>query len=166
MNENGVEDTAGKGAFPNEKGDDWANVDGLPGAEDGWAPPKGFGGGLLPNENGAAVVVGVLLAPKPPNEPVVLGRGSSPPVETERPNEKGAAVVVGVGAGVPKEKGFGSSGFDDVAKGLGAAADGAPKLKGDGGATDGEAGAGVGPPNSEVPLPKEKFKDGLDAVAG
>jgi hypothetical protein len=119
---------------------------------------------LFPNENGAAVVVGVLLLPKPPKPPVVLGRGASTPVEVEGPNENGAAVVVGVGAALLNEKGFGSSGFDAVAKGLGAAADGPPKLKGDDGATDGDAGAGGWPPKSDVPLegiPKEKFKDGL-----
>ena len=34
-NENGVDDTVGKGAAPKAKGDDWANVEGLPGAEEG-----------------------------------------------------------------------------------------------------------------------------------
>lgn len=124
---------------------------------------------MFPKENGAAPVVGVLLPPNPPKPPVVLGRGASPPVEVEGPNENGAAVAVGVGAALPNEKGLGSSGFAAVAKGLGADDDGAPKLKGDGGATEGDAGAGVCPPKSDVPfdgIPKEKFKDGLGTPGG
>lgn len=120
----------------------------------------------MPNEKGAAVVVGVLLAPNPPKAPVVLGRASSPPVDVERPKENGAAVVVGVGAALEKEKGFGSSGFDAVANGFGAAVDDEPKEKGDGGATAGE-GAGVEPPpNRDVPLPNEKLRGGLVGAEG
>ena len=120
----------------------------------------------MPNEKGTAVVVGV-LAPNPPKVPVVLGRASSPPVDVDRPKANGAAVVVGVGAALVKEKGFGSSGFDVVANGFGAAVDDEPKEKGDGGATAGE-GAGVDPPpNRDVPLPNEKvLRGGLAGAEG
>lgn len=77
------------------KGDGLLKVEGLPGAEAGAPDANGFGAaaGAPPKEKGGAAVVGVGA---PPNEnPLLLGRGASLPVDVEGPNENGAAGAAG-----------------------------------------------------------------------
>ena len=111
-------------------------MDGLLGAEETGAVENELGGGLVPNEKGAAVVVGVAELPNE-KPPPVDGRWPSPPVDLLGPKLNGAATDVGVAAGVvPKANGFASSVTLAGENGLVA---GAPKENGEGGAVAGDA---------------------------